>query len=246
MAILEDGMHHDNPPVESPGSRGARFSGRKTLFIEGSPCASSRCIRMFTMPSLQSVFLFLAVVGGALVLLQGLAPLLGMGDHGADGHDVGALHHDAANGATASPLGAFNFRSVRAIAAGVAFTGIGGLLALRRFDEFTSLALALLLGGAIYVFVAFVMRAFARLEADHSVHPLSAVGQQAVVSLPIPSREVGPGKVRLVVAGRHVEWPAVQAESALPGSTIDAGTPVQVVDAADDTTLTVVPISHVS
>lgn len=200
---------------------------------------------MFIMPSLQSLFLFLAVVGGAVVLLQGIAPLLGMGDHG-DGHDVGALHHDGANGDAGSPLGAFNFRSVRAIAAGVAFTGLGGLLALRRFDSIIAVALALLLGGAIYLFVAFVMRAFTRLEADHSVHPLSAVGLQAVVSLPIPSRDVGPGKVTLVVAGRHVEWPAIQAESALPGNTIEAGTPVEVVDAADDTTLTVVPLPHVS
>ena len=200
---------------------------------------------MFAMPSLHSLFLFLAVVGGAVVLLQGIAPLLGIGGHDADGHDVGALHHDAAPGAT-SPLGAFNFRSVRAIAAGVAFTGLGGLLALRRFDSITSLALALLLGGAIYLFVAFVMRAFTRLEADHSIHPLSAVGMQAVVSLPIPTRSAGPGKVRLVVAGRQVEWPAIQTESALPGDTIVTGTPVQVVDAADDTTLTVVPLSHVS
>ena len=197
------------------------------------------------MPSLQSVFLFLAVVGGAVVLLQGLAPLLGIG-HDADGHDVGAPHHDAAPGAVTSPLGAFNFRSVRAIAAGVAFTGLGGLLALRRFGSITSLVLALLLGGAIYLFVAFVMRAFTRLEADHSVHPLSAVGLQAVVSLPIPARDLGPGKVRLVVGGRQVEWPAIQTESALPGDTIVTGTAVQVVDAADDTTLTVVPLSHVS
>lgn len=199
---------------------------------------------MFAMPSLHSLFLFLAVVGGAVVLLQGLAPFLGMGGHGADGHDVGALHHDGPNGDAASPLGAFNFRSIRAIAAGVAFTGLGGLLAMRRFDGPLALALALLLGGAIYLFVAFVMRAFTRLEADHSVHPLRAVGLQAVVSLPIPARDVGPGKVTLVVAGRQVEWPAVQSESALPGDTIAAGTPVQVVDAADDTTLTVVPLLH--
>jgi len=201
---------------------------------------------MFTMPSLPSVFLFLAVVGGAVVLLQGLAPLLGIGGHDADGHDVGALHHDTSTGAGVSPLGAFNFRSVRAVAAGVAFTGLGGLLALRRFDGITALALALLLGGATYLFVAFVMRTFTRLEADHSIHPLRAVGLQAVVSLSIPARDIGPGKVRLVVGGRQVEWPAVQSESALPGDTIAAGTPVQVVDAADDTTLTVVPLVHVS
>ncbi len=197
---------------------------------------------MFTMPSLHSLFLFLTVVGGAVVLLQGLAPLLGMGGH-ADGHDAAFLHHET-EGAAASPLGAFNFRSVRAIAAGIAFTGLGGLLAMRRFDSIISLALALFLGGVIYLFVAFVMRAFTRLEADHSVQPFRAVGQQAVVSLPIPSREIGPGKVTLVVAGRRVEWPAIQTESALPGTTIAAGTAVQVVDAADDTTLTVVPLSH--
>jgi hypothetical protein len=194
------------------------------------------------MPSLHSVFLFLAVVGGAVVLLQGLAPLLGMG-HDAGGHDIGVVHHDGPHGAAGSPLGAFNFRSVRAIAAGIGFAGLGGLLALRQFGGIIALALALLLGGAIYLFVAFVMRAFTRLEADHSVQPFRAVGQQAIVSLPIPSRDAGPGKVTLVVAGRHVEWPAVQTESALPGATIAAGTPVQVVDAADDTTLTVVPLS---
>lgn len=195
------------------------------------------------MPSLHSLFLFLAVVGGAVVLLQGLAPLLGLG-HDADGHDVGSVHHEIPHGAVGSPLGAFNFRSVRAIAAGIGFTGLGGLLAQRQFDGIIALTLASLLGGAIYLFVAFVMRGFTRLEADHSVHPLRAVGQQAIVSLPIPSRDAGPGKVTLVVAGRHVEWPAVQTESALPGATIAAGTPVQVVDAADDTTLTVVPLSH--
>jgi hypothetical protein len=196
------------------------------------------------MVSLHSVFLFLAVVGGAVVLLQGLAPLLGMGGgHAADGHDAALFHHEA-DGGPASPLAAFNFRSVRAIAAGVAFTGLGGLLALRQFSDAIALVLALLLGGAIYLLVAFVMRAFTRLEADHSVHPLRAVGEQAIVSLSIPARDVGPGKVTLVVAGRLVEWPAVQSESALPGATIAAGTAVQVVDAADDTTLTVVPLSH--
>ena len=76
------------------------------------------------------------------------------------------------------------------------------------------------------------------------MHPLRAVGLEATVSLPIPARGSGPGKVTLVVGGRHVEWPAVQSESAASGVLIASGTPVQVVDAADDTTLTVVPISR--
>jgi hypothetical protein len=36
----------------------------------------------------------------------------------------------------------------------------------------------------------------------------------------------------------------VQSESAVPGATIASGTPVQVVDAADDTTLTVVTLAR--
>jgi len=161
------------------------------------------------------------------------------------GHDAGdgdvtphaEIDHDSA-------LSAFNFRSIRAIATGICFTGIGGLLALRRVDALSATGLALLLGLALYLFVAFVMRGFTRLEADKSVHPLRAVGLQATVSLPIPARGDGPGKVTLVVGGRHVEWPAVQSESAVPGALIASGTSVQVVDAADDTTLTVVPIAR--
>jgi hypothetical protein len=199
------------------------------------------------MPSLYSLFLFLAVVGGAVGALQALGGLIGMGeDHSPEGHGVDVLHHGGHDGDASSLLGVFNFRSVRAIAAGVGFTGLGGLLALRQFNGPVALIFALLLGIVIYLFVAFVIRGFSRLEADHSVHPLRAVGLEAMVSLPIPARGAGPGKVTLVVAGRRVEWPAVQPEGAMPDATIPSGTAVHVVDAADDTTLTVVPLSQPS
>jgi len=192
------------------------------------------------MPSLASVFLFLAVLGGIGVLLQGVGALVGLGgDHEIGGHVV---DHDVHLDHGDSPLSVFNFRSLRAITTGVFFAGLGGLLALRQFDGLTSTALAVLLGIVLYLFVAFVMRGFSRLDDDHSVHPLRAVGLPATVSLPIPAVGHGPGKVTLVVAGRRVEWPAIQSASAPPDSVIASGTPVQVVDAADDATLTVVPL----
>jgi hypothetical protein len=197
------------------------------------------------MPSLASIFLFLAVVGGAVALLQAIGSLVGLGE-AHDGHGVEVLHHAEGHAEAGSVLGVFNFRSVRAIAAGIGFTGLGGLLALRQATGPAALVLALLLGTCIYLFVAFVMRGFTRLEADHTVHPLRAVGLDATVSLPIPVRGGGPGKVTLVVAGRRVEWPAVLPEGAMSESSIPSGTPVHVVDAADDTTLTVVPLSRSS
>ncbi len=195
------------------------------------------------MPSLHAIFLFLAVVGGALGLIQALGALFGLGTESTiDTHDPELGHHDLVHGAGAD-LGVFQFRSVRAVAAGIAFTGLGGLLAQRQFPDLLALVLALSLGAMVYLFVAFVMRGFSRLDADHSVHPLAAVGLGGVVSLPIPTRGGGPGKVTLVVGGRNVEWPAVQPDSAIADAAIPSGTEVLVVDAADDTTLTVVPVS---
>ena len=183
------------------------------------------------MPSLSSVFLVLAVVGGALVVFQALGSIIGLG------HDAGdSASHFGEHENPDSPLAAFNFRGIRAVATGICFTGIGGLLALRSVGGLAAVGLALALRFVLYLFVAFVMRGFSRLEADKSVHPLRAVGLQGTVSLSIPARGSGPGKVTLVVGGRRVEWPAVRSESAIPGATIASGTPVQVVDAADDTT----------
>jgi hypothetical protein len=189
-----------------------------------------------------SVFLFLTVVGGSIAVLQALGALVGVVGHDAPGshggHDVGEVY---VHGGAGSALDAFHFRSVRAIAAGLGFTGLGGLLALRQFSASTSLVLALLIGLFAYLFVAFVMRGFARLEFDGSVRPVHAIGSTATVTLPVGGA-FGVGKVTLVVGGRRVEWPAILSESAAPSSTLASGTRVQVVDAADDTTLSVVPL----
>jgi hypothetical protein len=205
------------------------------------------------MPSLSSVFLFLTVVGGVGVLLQGIGAMLGFDGGASDSpddvelhasHGLHEIHHEAAHAGSA--LSVFNFRSIRAIATGIFFTGLGGLLALRSVNGVAATAIGILLGLVMYLGVAFVMRGFARLDADHSVHPLRAVGLEATVSLPIPAPGHGPGKVVLVVGGRRVEWPAIQSAGAPPDEVISSGSSVQIVDAADDTTLTVVALSRTS
>ena len=188
-------------------------------------------------------FVFLTVVGGTIALLQTLGAIVGVVGHDApEVHGEHALNGHPSSAGHGSALDAFHFRSPRAIAAGIAFTGLGGLLALRQYTAPVALGLALVLGAAIYAFVAFVMRTFTRFEADGSVNPQHAIGLPAVVSLPIRGAGANPGKVRLVVGGRHVEWPAVQAGSAPTDSLLPAGTRVQVVDVMDETTLTVVAL----
>ena len=197
--------------------------------------------------SIRALFVFLAVVGGSIAILQALASLVGLGGdgdtdlHGGDGAEP---HLHGAGDAMHSALGVFNFRSIRAIASGLGFAGIGGLVALRHLPSPLAAAVAALLGLSMYLMVAFIMRGISRLDADNTVHPLRAVGLEGTVSLSVPALGAGPGKVVLVVAGRRVEWPAVQPESAAPESPLPSGTLVQVVDAADDTTLTVVPVTQ--
>ncbi|MES2176220.1 MAG: hypothetical protein V4550_00035 [Gemmatimonadota bacterium] len=191
---------------------------------------------------MHALFLFLAVVGGSIGVLQALGALVGIVGH--DAPDQVAEHqldggHPAVGAGTT--LDVFHFRSVRAIAAGVAFMGLGGLLALRQFSGPIALALALLLGVAIYLFVAFVMRGFTRLEADGSIRAAHAIGCSATVTLPVGG-EHRTGKVALVLGGRHVEYPAILSESAPADTRLVSGTRVQIVDASDDMTLSVVPL----
>src|SRR3954452_3528485 len=56
------------------------------------PCGMAREFGRFVMPSLASVFLFLAVLGGIGVLLQGVGALVGLGGD----HEVGgdSMDHD--------------------------------------------------------------------------------------------------------------------------------------------------------
>jgi hypothetical protein len=63
------------------------------------------------MPSPGSIFLFLAVLGGALVAFQALGSVIGLGHDAGDGDvsHLGEHDHDSA-------LAAFNFKSIRAIA----------------------------------------------------------------------------------------------------------------------------------
>ena len=172
---------------------------------------------------MSTVFLWCAILGGTVLVLQLVAGFVGL-EHG-NAHD-GHFGDDASEG--------LNLLGVRSLAAGVAFFGLIGLSAASLGPIVAPIA-AIAAGGAAMVGVAAMIRAFGRLERDATLSLDSAVGNTGSVYLSIPARREGAGKVHVTVRGRLVESRAVTDEEMLP-----TGTPVLVVDVDGSDTLVVV------
>ena len=180
-------------------------------------------------------FLTCAVLGGVILLAQLALGVVGMGHHDAPLHDV-ALHDTATHAVPSDGLQLF---SVRAVAAAVAFFGLGGLAAtLLGVPAVLAIVLGVLGGTVAMVGVAAAMRSMLRFERDASVRIERAVGSSATVYVPVPAALGGVGKVLLTLQGRTVEYQAVTPE----GQLLPTGTPVVVVDVRGDDTVEVVPL----
>jgi hypothetical protein len=169
-----------------------------------------------------TVFLWCAVVGGAVLIFQLVAGFMGF-DHG-HGHDIN--HGDGVEG--------LNLLSIRSLAAAVAFFGLTGLAA-RPLGSLLATLGAIVGCGAAMVTVAAIIKTFGRLERDATLSLGSAVGTTGTVYLSIPGQRSGAGKVHLTVQNRFVECLAVTAEDALP-----TGASILVVDLEGNDTVVVV------
>jgi len=170
-----------------------------------------------------TVFLWCAVVGGAVLIFQLIAGLFGLEHgHAHDGH-----HGDGASDG-------LNLLSIRSIAAGVAFFGLVGL-ATRSLGVALSSGAAVASGLAAAIAVATIVKTFGRLERDGTLSLDAAVGTTGVVYLSIPGRRSGVGKVHLTVQNRLVECAAVTADEPLP-----TGASVLVIDLEGRDTVVVV------
>ena len=175
---------------------------------------------------MNTFFLVCALLGGVVLLLQLVLGMLGLGvdadaDFGAD-----ALH------------GGLDLLGIRALSAGVAAFGIGGLIgAASPLGAVGGLLLGAVFGLAAAFGVAYVMRSMLRLESDGTLRIENAIGATATVYLTIPAERQGVGKVHVTVQGRTVEVAAVTAHAAA----LSTGTNVVVIDVSDRDVVEVAP-----
>ncbi len=177
-----------------------------------------------------TLFWMCILLGGGIVVLQLGASLVGLhhdAPHGTIGHGTNG------HGPVSEGLQLF---SVRALSAGVAFFGVGGLAGLRLgVPVLAAVALAVVAAAISATGVAAVMRSMHRLEGDQSFRLANAVGLSGEVYLGIPARRSGTGKIHLTVQERLVELDAMTSEDG-----IATGTRVLVVDAIAPATVMVV------
>ena len=181
------------------------------------------CTPTPVLPLVTTLFLWCAVLGGTVLLIQLVAGFVGF-EHG-HAHD-GHFGDSAGEG--------LNLLSVRSISAGLAFFGLVGLATASLGSVVASVA-AVAAGATAMLGVAALIKAFGRLERDATLSLTSAVGTTGSVYLSIPGRRAGAGKVHVTVQNRLVECRAVTDEEDLP-----TGTPVLVVDVDGSDTIVVV------
>lgn len=174
-----------------------------------------------------TLFLTCAALGGGILVLQLVLSAIGVD------HDT--TEHASLADAAGSGLDLF---SVRALAAGLAFFGVGGLAGLATgLGAVAAIPLALLGGVGAAAAVAVVMRAMVRLEDDGTVQIEGAVGVSGTVYLTVPAARAGAGKVHLPLQNRTVELQAVTTHDA----PLPTGARILVIDVVGPDTVSVVP-----
>lgn len=182
------------------------------------------------MPSLDTIFLISAILGGALFLVQ-----LFFQFFGAD-LDVGS---DAFSGDASADV-AFKVLSFQGLSAFFMMFGLTGLMFLREFalSAFVSFLGASAAGIGTSFIIQGIFRFFLGLQSSGTLDINRAVGAHGTVYLSIDKNK--PGKVTIIVENRQLTRNAIVEGR----EHLETGTPIRVVKVLGDGTLVVEKITQ--
>jgi membrane protein implicated in regulation of membrane protease activity len=182
-----------------------------------------------SLSPVQKVFLFCAVLGGALFIVRTILSLVGMGDHDVDGgdFDVSETHADADS--------SFRLFSLHGLTGFFMMFGLVGLGLSRQFwvPDIVAGVAGILAGLATTWVIGKLFQSMGKLQSDGTLRMSDAMGQQGKVYLTIPAS--GTGQVQVAFQGRVMMYDAVSADK----KTIKTGEPVVVIDIVGGNTLVV-------
>lgn len=180
------------------------------------------------MPSLHTLFIGAAVLGGLLLLIQVAMSVLGFGSD----VDVDAAG-EAADVADAD--GAFSGFSFRTVVAFVTFFGVGGWAGLDSgLGQWSSVGIGLLSGSLAFWIVGLLLAQTHRLTSSGTVDIQNTLGTQARVYLIIGAERSSAGAVTVNVQGRSMQFKAITR-----GRELKTGALCKVVAVASSDTLEV-------
>jgi ABC-type transport system involved in cytochrome c biogenesis permease subunit len=156
------------------------------------------------MPGMHTFYLWSAMIGGGLLVLQLLLTLVG-GDSDVDGEVDGDVGADGVG---------LSFRTAVAF---MTFFGLGGMMSLNAgLAPLLSLALACLAGAVAFWLVGLAMFQISRLRSSGNVDVANAVGAEGKVYLKVPAERAGEGRVTIPIQGRTMQFRAITRGPELP------------------------------
>lgn len=192
--------------------------------------------------TLSSVFLYCALVGGGLLLVQFAMMLMGMDDGGfgemadAGGFEMGDMDADGATDGSGFWL--LEMLSLRTLSAAACFFGLVGKASLSADQSpGVSLMLALVAGYAALYAVYWTFKQLFKLETSGNEDIRNAVGLTGQVYIPIQANSIG--KIQIKLQGRTVEYQALTDHI----ERLATGEKVVVTDIVSSDTVKVMPAS---
>lgn len=181
---------------------------------------------------MSTVFLYCAVIGGTILVLQFVLLLFGAGGD----TDVGGEHvGDPAHGVGHDQAAFLKLFSLQTVSTFLTFFGLVGLgTASMQWSPIAVAVAAGLAGIAALFVVGKLMGGLSRLQSSGNVDLRNAVGHTGSVYLRIPPAGEGHGRVLMQVQGRTVECRAISRADEIP-----TGATVRVLAHTDDDVLVV-------
>lgn len=182
-----------------------------------------------SLSPVQKIFLFSAVLGGAVFILRMILMIAGLGDH--DLHDGDFSLSDSHADADTS----FKLFSLHGLTGFFMMFGLVGLGLSRQFwvpDIFAGVVGALAGLGTVWV-IGKIFSGMTKLQSDGTLRLSDAMGQQGKVYLTIPAG--GTGQVQVAFQGRLMIYDAVAADKKV----IKTGEQIVVIDIVAGNTLVV-------
>ncbi len=119
-------------------------------------------------------------------------------------------YHDGGQEHGSSSFGFLKMLSLRTITAGIGFLGFAGLASESfGFPEYVSLFIAIVFGIAAIVLVYFLYRFINAFSHSGSLQEGSQLGCSGTVTIRIPPKRGGPGRVQINQQERTMEYEAV-------------------------------------
>ena len=171
------------------------------------------------------VFYLIGIISGVFLMLQLVLMAVGVG-----------FDFDFDFEGSEADVGFLSMRSLTAFFFAFGWTGV--LMKQGENSTVVSVIVAIVVGLAVFVAVAFIWRKFATMNESGSIDYDNAVGVNGTVYLPISANRSNPGKVEVMVQGRMRVIDAYTAGA----EDLPARTRVKVSDVVDPTTVLVEPL----